>query len=262
MTDKDLDIAEDKIEFYEPNKIKQDDKSDEYFSLKKLENIRIKDLNEFDRPMEKLKFEGCEYLSDAELFAILLGTGTRDCSALDLANRLLVHIGNHEALMDTTVEELMQIKGIGLAKASRIVAGLELGKRLSRRKSIRNIKINSPSSIADIFMERYKYEEKEHFSILLLDTKNQIIGEVRVSTGDLNKSIVNPREVFKIAIKKSANSIILVHNHPSGDARASNEDINVTRRLIEAGEIIGIKILDHLIIGYNEYFSMKEENII
>lgn len=260
MTDKIL--PDTIVEMIEPNAIKQSTEKSEYFDFTKTNRVRIKDLNEYDRPIEKLMFEGREALSDSELFAILIGTGSRTESAIELANKVLVHIGNHEALMEATVEEFMEIKGIGQTKASRLVAGLELGKRLCRRKSIRDIKIGSPESVAEIFMERYKYEEREHFSLLLLDTKNQVIGEVRISTGDLNRSIVNPREVFRMAVKRSANSIILIHNHPSGDTNPSREDIAVTERLIEGAKILGINILDHLIIGYNEYFSMREANII
>lgn len=255
-------IVDEILEIIEPQDIVKSSKELDEVDNTDSEGYRIKDLNEFDRPREKLMLEGRESLSDTELFAILIGSGTKSCSAIELANKVLVHIGNHEAIMDASLEEFMEIKGIGISKASRLVAGLELGKRLSRRKSIRNIKIGSPESVADIFMERYKYEEREHFSLLLLDTKNQIIGEVRISTGDLNRSIVNPREVFKIAVKRSANSIILIHNHPSGDTRPSKEDIAVTQRLIEGAKILGINILDHIIIGYNEYFSMKESNII
>lgn len=222
----------------------------------------IKDLAENERPMEKLCFRGSEALSDVELLAILIGSGTRKTSALDLAYQVLSKFGNHENMMEVTVEELQTIKGIGTSKASKIVAGLELGKRIRGRKSIRTYRIGSPEEVYDLYEERFRYENVEHFFVILLDTKNQIIGEVTVSIGDLNKTIVNPREVFKIAIKRSSNSIMLVHNHPSGDPRPSKDDIAITKRLIECGDLLGIKVLDHIIIGYNEFYSMKRENII
>lgn len=233
----------------------------EYFSKCPVETVSIKDLDEIFRPIEKLKFEGPQSLSDMELIAILLGSGYKGCSCIELALKILTTIGNHEAMMDLTIEELTDIKGVGTTKAARIISGLELGKRISKKESIRELKINSPKSIAKLFMERYKYAEKESFSVLMLDTKNQIIGEAEISVGDLNSSIVNPREVFKIAVKRSSNSVVLIHNHPSGDIEPSGNDIAITKRLVEAGNILGIKVLDHLIIGYNTYFSMREHNI-
>lgn len=252
----------DRPKIIEPNEINS--KKEESYFTKVDSPAMIKDLSDLDKPMEKLSYHGSQALSDSELLAILLGSGYKGVSALELANRVLSHVGNHEILMNISIEELMAIKGIGLAKASRIVAALELGLRMMKKASLRTIKISSPAEVAKIFCHRYRFEEKEHFSILMLDSKNQVIGEAKISTGDLNRSIVNPREVFKEAIRRSANGIILVHNHPSGDTRPSKEDINVTKRLIEGGQILGILVLDHIIVGggEDEYFSMKEESII
>ena len=223
---------------------------------------KIKDLADNEKPIEKLCFYGPQALSDVELLAILIGSGTQSTSAIGLAYQVLSKFSNHEALMDISPEELMSIKGIGLTKASRISAGLELGKRINSRKSIRKYKITSPEEVFDLYNERFRYENKEHFFVILLDTKNQIIGEITASTGDLNKTIVSPREVFKLAVKRSANSLMLVHNHPSGDPSPSQGDIRVTERLVECGEILGIGVLDHVIIGYDTFISMKRENII
>lgn len=255
-------IVSGNTEIFEPDQLLSMEQRKGYFSLAEESAARIKDMQASDRPMEKLQLLGPKELSDNELFAILLGTGTRGMSALALANQVLIAVGNHENLMTMTIEELTAIKGIGLSKACRIIAGLELGSRLQTRESIRKVDIHSPRSIADLFIARFQYEDKEHFIALLLDTKNRIIGEVRVSTGDLNRSIVSPREVFKLAIKRSANAMILVHNHPSGDPEPSREDIQVTKRLLEGAKILGIRILDHLIIGYNQYYSMREHDII
>ena len=165
-------------------------------------------------------------------------------------------------LSHVTVEELTKIKGIGQCKAAQIIAAIELGKRLSSSSGDDKLKVDSPLVIAELLMEEMRYLTKEHFKIAILDTKNQIISIENISIGNLNASIVHPREVFNIAIKRSANSIILVHNHPSGDPTPSTEDINITHRLIDAGNIIGIKVLDHIIIGDNKYISFKQKNII
>lgn len=222
----------------------------------------IRHLNVEDRPREKMLQSGISSLSETELVAVLIGTGQRGESALLLAETLLFTAGNHEQFMEMTLEELMSIKGIGLSKASRILAGIELGKRFHRRKTIREIAINNPQSIYNHFSVTLRNEQREHFIIVMLDTKNKVIGEAVVSIGNLNSSIVHPREVFKVAIKRSAHSLILVHNHPSGDPEPSQEDLLITERLIQASKIIGIDILDHIIIGYDRFYSMKQHQRI
>ena len=166
------------------------------------------------------------------------------------------------ALRDTTLQELMETKGIVKCKAAQILAAIEIGKRINYLDALSKIKINEPSTIANLYMDEMRYLQKEHFRVVLLDTKNQIIVTEEISIGTLNASIVHPRDVFRAAIKRNANSIILIHNHPSGDPTPSNEDINITIRLLEAGNLIGIKVLDHIIIGDNKYISFKEKNII
>ncbi|MBU5455446.1 DNA repair protein RadC [Caproiciproducens sp. MSJ-32] len=223
----------------------------------------IKDLPLNERPREKLYKYGVKSLSNAELIAVIIRTGHREDTAIDLANRILsMDKSGISYLSHVTVEELTTIKGIGNCKAGQIIAAIELGKRISRYGGEDKIKVDSPIVLVQLLMEEMRYLKKEYFKIAILDTKNQIISIENISIGNLNASIVHPREVFNIAIKRNANSIILIHNHPSGDPTPSEEDINITHRLIDAGNIIGIKVLDHIIFGDNKYVSFKQRNII
>lgn len=221
--------------------------------------LRIKDLKDEDKPREKLAIHGVGYLSDEELLAVILGTGSKKHNAIELARNILNIMKKENNHMDITLNELMEIEGVGISKASKIIAALEFSKRLNIRKSFNEYTINSPNSVANIFMEELRNKLKECFYILLLNTKNRIISKELISEGTLNSSLVHPREVFKQAIKKSANSIILVHNHPSGDITPSKDDIQITKRLVETGKIVGIQVLDHLIIGDGQFLSLKEK---
>ena len=234
------------------------------FDASVYKNYTIKDLPLNERPREKLLKYGPSSLSNAELIAVIIRTGHMNDNAIDLANRILsLDSSGISYLAEITAHELMnKINGVGQCKAAQIVAAIELGKRISSRSGDTKLKVVSPNVIAELFMEEMRYLKKEHFKVVLLNTKNQIISIEEISVGSLNASIVHPREVFNAAIRKSANSIILVHNHPSGDPTPSKEDIEVTSRLVEAGEIIGIKVLDHIIIGDNKYVSLNEKNII
>lgn len=227
------------------------------------ENYTIKDLPLSERPREKLYKYGVSSLSNAELIAVIIRIGNREDTAIELGQRLLsmdnTGIG---FLADASFEELTKVKGIGECKASQIIAAVELGKRISAQIGEEKVKITSPADIVNILMEDMRYLKKEHFKAAILDTKNQIITIENISVGNLNSSIVHPREVFNAAIRRSGNSIILIHNHPSGDPTPSKEDINITNRLIESGNILGIKVLDHIVIGDNKYISFKERNII
>lgn len=165
-------------------------------------------------------------------------------------------------LVDMSAEELMAIKGIGSAKAVQLKAGIELGLRLARTRMDEPVVIRSPRDAADVLMEQLRYLQKEHFVCLFLNTKNHIIAQETLSIGSLNASIVHPREVFRAAIKRSSASILCAHNHPSGDPAPSPEDISLTSRLKEAGEIVGIEVLDHLIIGDGEFVSLKEQGLM
>lgn len=221
-------------------------------------NIILRDVPNEDRPRERMRQFGAHALSNAELLAILLRTGTVSESAIGLAHRVLQASDGLRNLVDMSFEQLTSIKGIGPAKALQVQAGIELGRRLSRARLGEAIVIRSPEDVSELMMEELRYLQKEHFVCLFLNTKNQVIGQETLSMGSLNASIVHPREVFRSAIKRSSAAIICVHNHPSGDPTPSAEDINVTKRLMEAGSIIGIDILDHIIIGDQKYVSLKE----
>jgi len=209
-----------------------------------------------------MKEFGAGSLSNAELLAILLRTGYKDESAVHLAERIIIQAGGLRFLPEFTLEELQKFKGIGLAKAVQIKAALELGKRMVLSIRPEGISLSSPREVADFLMEEMRFYKKEYFRIILLNTKNQLISLEDISVGSLNASIVHPREIFHYPIKKSAAAIILVHNHPSGDPTPSREDLDVTGRLVEAGEILGIKVLDHIIVGEGRHLSFKEKGLI
>ena len=219
----------------------------------------IKDLPAEMRPREKMQTQGPEALSNGELLAILIRVGNRSESALDLANRLLAQAGGLRFFVETSIEELSKIKGIGLAKASQIKAAVELGRRIALDPGEMRPVIRSPEDVASLLMEKMRFLDREHFQVMTLNTKNQVLGIKTAFIGSLNSSIVHPREIFKEAIKRSAAALILVHNHPSGDPSPSPEDLDVTRRLQEAGRLLGIEILDHVIIGDRKFYSLKQQ---
>ncbi|MFY9114507.1 MAG: DNA repair protein RadC [Dethiobacteria bacterium] len=222
----------------------------------------IRDLPDEERPREKLLQSGPGALSNAELIAVILRTGNRQESAVHLAERLISKAGGLRYLPDLSLEELQAIKGIGPAKAVQIKAALELGRRVSTSFYDYEAAITSPRHVADLFMEELRYRKKEYFKLLLLNTKNRIISREEISVGSLNASIVHPREAFITPLKKSAASVILVHNHPSGDPTPSQEDLAVTQRLVDSGKLLGIEVKDHIIIGDGCYLSFKEKGLI
>lgn len=225
--------------------------------------MKIKGLPEEERPREKMLYQGKESLSNAELLAILLRSGTREKSALELAGDIISM--NDEGILhleDCSMEEMTKVKGMGTAKACQVLAAIELGKRVATHPRKERATIESPSDIAKLFMEKMRYYKKEHFCTLLLNSKGKILGEVEISIGDLNSSMVHPREVFLQAVRRSAAAVVLIHNHPSGDPTPSKDDIDITKRLMESARILGINILDHIIIGDGVYFSMKAENLM
>ncbi|MDD4801810.1 MAG: DNA repair protein RadC [Syntrophomonas sp.] len=224
-------------------------------------NTLIKDMPTNMRPREKLLAHGENTLNNHELLAIILGKGTKEISALELANRLLDTYKGLRRLQEVSLEELRQEKGIGLAKAASIKAALEIGRRISIDVEIRNL-IRSPLDVQKTLVQEMRVYDREHFVVLYLDRKGGLIVKEDISVGGLHSSIVHPREVFKTAVKRSAASIILAHNHPSGDPAPSREDIEITRRLVEAGHIMGIEVLDHVIIGENVYCSLKEKGLL
>lgn len=218
----------------------------------------LRDVPREDRPRERLMNDGADALSNAELLAIMLRTGTRNESALHLAARILRACGGLRQLVDMDIAELMRIRGIGPAKAVQLRAGIELGRRLARRTADPSPAIRRPEDAADLVMEDLRYEMKEHFVCLFLNTKNQVIGRETLSVGTLNASLVHPREVFRAAIKRGSAAIICLHNHPSGDPTPSPEDIALTGRLRDAGALVGIDVLDHIVIGDGRFVSLKE----
>jgi DNA repair protein RadC len=225
-------------------------------------NMTIKDMPISERPRERLAKYGSEVLSNIELLAIILRTGNRSDSAIGLATKLLSDERGIRHLCELSFDELKKMKGIGPAKASQIKASFELGRRVRSFKDNNSYFIKTPKDAAELIMEDMRYLKKEHLRLILLNTKNSVISIKDISIGSLNSSIVHPREVFIEAIKNSSASIIICHNHPSGDPIPSKEDIDVTKRVYEAGKIIGIDLIDHIIIGDGKYISMKERNII
>nr|WP_272917326.1 MULTISPECIES: DNA repair protein RadC [Halobacillus] len=225
-------------------------------------NVMIKNVPKQDRPRERLMELGPSHLSNQELLAILLGSGTKQESVMELSNRLLVHFEGITLLKDAAVEELTAIKGIGAAKAVQLLAAVEFGKRMHKMKPVERYMIRSPEDGADFIMEEMRDLKQEHFICLFLNTKNQVLHRQTIFIGSLNASIVHPREVFKEAVKRSAASIICAHNHPSGDPTPSQEDIQVTQRLKECGKMIGIELLDHIVIGDRTFISLKEKGYL
>lgn len=224
--------------------------------------LKMRDVPKEERPRERLIKYGESHLSNQEILAILLGSGTKKESVMDLSNRVLMHFEGLKLLSEATIEELTAIKGIGNAKGIVILAALELGRRIQQYKPEESYFIRSPEDGADYVMEEMRNLNQEHLVVLFLNTKNQIMHRQTIFIGSLNASIVHPREIFREAVKRSAASIICAHNHPSGDASPSQEDIHVTRRLVEAGKIMGIELLDHLVIGNNSFTSLKEKGYL
>jgi len=228
--------------------------------------MKIKDLPNSSRPRERFLKLGPEALSDAELFAILLRTGTRGKkgekgeNVIEMSDRLINEYGL-DKLLDSSLIELQKINGVGPAKAMQILTIAELQKRINQAKTPTS-KITCAKDVFNLFHEKLKDKKEEHFYVLMLDTKNKIIGEQLISKGILDSSIIHPREVFKPAIRNSASKIILVHNHPSGNPEPSREDLAITEKLLESGDQIDIKVLDHVIIGNGSWWSWVEDDKI
>ncbi|MFC2007138.1 DNA repair protein RadC [Chloroflexota bacterium] len=225
-------------------------------------SMTVHDLPIADRPRERLQRLGVEALSAQEVLALILGRGISGESVMVTAQRLLSRFGDLKGIAGASLEELSQIRGIGLAKAAQIMASFELTNRVeSYPGAIGKLVVKTPDDVVNLIRGRLKGKKKEYFLALLLDTRGQLIKVAEISIGSLDSSIVHPREVFKEAISASAASIIFVHNHPSGDTEASEDDIKLTQRLVEAGEIMGIDVLDHIIVTDDKYLSLKREGL-
>ncbi len=226
----------------------------------------IREWPEHERPRERLMKLGADALSEAQLLAIVLSTGDAASgqSALDLAMHLLQTFGGMRALDAASIAELCQAKGIGPAKATTVKAALELGKRLSREQPARKLKVTAPQDLVNYFRPHLQHLRKEVFKVVLLDTKHQMLKDVTISEGSLSASLVHPREAFLPAIKESAAAVIFLHNHPSGDPAPSAEDRELTLRLAEVGQLVGISVLDHIIIGIGTpgYLSFRDAGLL
>lgn len=225
--------------------------------------IRIKDLPLPERPREKMVAYGAESLSNRELIGVLLRTGTRDESALDLADRLLVKFSSLSGLVDASLSELGMVKGIGQAKAAVLKAAFVLAKRAqTETKNCYQQVVEHPQDVAELLVEQMYGLDREHFYVVMLNSKHAVIGIHTVSIGSLDTVLVHPRELFREPIRKGASAIILAHNHPSRDPNPSEEDLLLTARLVQAGNILGISIEDHIVVGGHNYHSLREHNLL
>jgi DNA repair protein RadC len=225
-------------------------------------HISIKNWPEGERPREKLLKDGAHSLTVAQLLAIILRTGDGGKSALDLAIEILNTFEELRKIEMASLTEFTSIKGMGKAKITQLKAAFELGRRLAEEPFIRGSAFSSGHDVYSYYHGRLKNLKKEVFYCLMLDAKNRILKDYRISEGTLTNSLIHPREAFKDAIKESAASVIFVHNHPSGDPGPSREDILITERLVTVGDLIGIRVLDHIIVGDGKYMSMREEGYI
>lgn len=224
----------------------------------------MKDLPFSERPYEKAEAEGAEHLSDKELLTVLIRSGTKTERADQIALKVLEACGPDglQALWNFSLEELKKLSGIGRVKAIQLLCVCELARRMARGKRLYGTKITSPKDVISFYNMQLKYHQKECLVLIVLDSKNRILADETLSVGTINSSIADPREIFMTAIRKNGLSIILLHNHPSGDPTPSEEDILTTQRVKKAGELLGIELYDHIIIGQNSYISLKAEGYL
>lgn len=221
--------------------------------------VNILELPESQRPYERFYHLGGESLSDQELLAIIIGSGSRGMNALETAQEILSSFARGEGipeLADTSIEELMEVPGVGMSKAVRIKAALEMGRRCQNKRLKQSVDCTSPSLIAAYFRPQMEHLPNEELRAVFLDCKNKLIREMVVSKGGLSSAVIHPRDLFREAVKANASALVLVHNHPSGDPSPSPEDLKTTRRFVEAGHMLGIRLHDHIIIGKDRFISL------
>jgi DNA repair protein RadC len=221
----------------------------------------LRDMPQDDRPRERLMQVGATAVSSAELLAIILRVGSRNESVVQLATRLLSHFRGLPGLARASLSELQVVKGVGPAKAIEIKAALELGRRLLAAAPEERVQITSPADAANLLMSEMMFLEQEHLRVILLDTRSRVLNSPTVYVGSLNTSVIRVGELFRAAIKANAAAIIVAHNHPSGDPSPSPEDVNVTRQIVQAGKLLDIQLLDHIVIGRQRFVSLKERGL-
>jgi len=222
----------------------------------------VREMPENDRPRERLEEVGPEALRDAELIAVLFRTGTKTMGAVALADALIAEFGDLRRLGRATLQELQKVHGVGRVKAIELKAALELGQRLARHGAGPRRKISGAADVADLLMYQFKEYETEHFKSILLNIKNEVLSVDDVSRGSVSETFANPGDVFRRAVREGAVAVIVAHNHPSGNPEPSSADLALTRRLAEAGEVLGISLLDHVVFGDNRYVSLKERQLM
>ena len=228
----------------------------------KTRTYTVRDLPIEDRPRERLQKVGVDNLSTQELLALIIEKGGRGQTVLTLAQNLLAHFGNLQNIKNASIEELKKVKGIGFATACKIQAAFKLGEKAELHIPKFGEKIKKPETVFNLLKNEIGNKMKENFYILSLTTRNNLIGVDKVSTGTLSASLAHPREVFLPAIKNSASTVIIVHNHPSGDTQPSEDDLEITKRLVEAGKILGVDVVDHIIVAKDNYFSFKDKGLL
>lgn len=220
--------------------------------------MKIKSLPQDERPVEKSISRGVSSLSSSELLAVIIGSGSPAKSAIGLAEDIIASVdGGIAGLASSSAEELMKLKGIGSFKAARIMAAVELGRRISTAPREKRVQVTSSDEIARLFIEDMRYEKREIFKAMLLNPRGEILSIETVSVGELTSTLIHPREVFSAAVKRSAAGVVFVHNHPTGDPSPSEADVDTTLRLQACGKILGINVIDHIIIGDGQYSSLK-----
>ena len=231
-----------------------------------MSHITMRDIPQNDRPYEKCLAMGPYNLSDAELLAVIIRTGSRDSNSLALAEQILTLNYPEDGLtglLHLSLQELMQVHGIGRVKAIQLLCIGELSRRIWKKEAVRNITVfDDPNAIANYFMEDMRHMEQEQLHVMFLNTKNVLIKDMLLAKGTVNATVASPREIFIEALRHHAVNIILVHNHPSGDPTPSQDDFNLTRRVKEAGDLIGIRLMDHVVIGDNAYCSFRKEGML